>query len=90
MHFIENLFTLTLYLHANLTAKLRKLGDNVAEGLFRPLRISYHHHVEIILDNRLGYIKDVHPVVGKIGARLGENANRIFADSSASIVRGSR
>ena len=81
MHLVKNLLALTLDLHTNVATKCCEFRADIVERLRSPLHIGYHHHVEIVLDNRLGYVKDVHPIVGKISARLGENANRVLADN---------
>lgn len=80
MHLVEYLFALALHLHTKLLADGRKLASNDIKGLRRALHVGNHHHVEVILDNRLRNVEDVYAAVGKVRTGLRENPDGVLAD----------
>ena len=80
VHLLEDLGLLAADLEAHLEADLAEFRRDVLEGTATFREIDDHHHVEVVLHDRLRDVEDVDLGLGEIGAGLCENAHRVLAD----------
>ena len=80
MHLLENFSLLTADLQPEIQPEPGKFGAKLLERFAATADIDNHHHVEIVLDDGLGYVKNVDVVLGEICAGLGKDTYSIFAD----------
>ncbi|MNV96411.1 hypothetical protein D3C71_1914180 [compost metagenome] len=57
---------------------MKILNENL-KALCSLRNVDNHHHIEVILNDRLGNIQNVHAVVRQIRAHLGDDANLVLA-----------
>ncbi len=79
VHFIKYILQLALHLHTGVLANLGEFIAQYVEGFDGLGQIDNHHHVEILLHDGLGNIKDIDLVVCQIGADLGDDAHGVLA-----------
>ena len=82
MHLLEDLGLLAADLEPHLEPQLAEFRRDVLERLAALREIDDHHHVEVVLDDRLGNVENVDLRLGEIRARLGQDPDRILADNS--------
>ena len=80
VHHVENILVLAADNHADGLAQTFQLPGHVRGGKVRIRGIRHHHHVEITLDDGLGNIFDIDPVLRQIGAYFGDDADGIPSD----------
>ena len=82
VHLVKDVFQLALHLHTSVLAQCSQFVTQLIKSLDRLGQIHNHHHIEILLQNGLGDVKDVDLIVCQISADLGDDTNGIFAHDS--------
>jgi len=80
VHFFEDLFSLAFDVNANFLTDLFKIAGHVAKGNARISGINDHHHIEVPLNDRLGYILDINLIIRQISTYFCDDADGIFSN----------
>ena len=81
MHHFENFAFLASDFKAHPIADFRKVGGYCIEFPSALGAVGYHHHVEVILDNRLGYVEDIDIALQEIGGDSRDDSDHVLADN---------
>ena len=81
VHLLEDLGLLAANLEPHRLTEFAQSGRNIFEALAAGCDVYNHHHVEILLDDSLGDIKNIDVVLREIGARLGDDADDVLTDN---------
>lgn len=82
MHLLEYFGLLTADMHTHIVAQLSHLLTYALKRLLAFRCIGDHHHIEVILHNRLRNVENVDFLFCKVSASFGENSNGILANDS--------
>ena len=80
MHLLEDLSALEADLEPEIASELRESRGDVLGRLAALCAIDDHHHVEVVLHDRLRDVEDVDLRLREVRAGLGKDADRVLAD----------
>lgn len=82
MHLLEDLRLLAADFETHVHAELGHFSANLLKGLLALRAVDNHHHVKVILHDRLGDVEDIDVRFSKIRGSLGNNADSVLTDDS--------
>lgn len=80
MHLLEDLRLLAADFETHLHAEFGHFSANLLKGLLALRAVDNHHHVKVILHDRLRDVEDIDVRFSKIRGSLGDNADSVLTD----------
>ena len=80
MHLLEDLRLLAADFETHVHAEFGHFSANLLKGLLALRAVDNHHHVKVILHDRLRDVEDIDVRFSKIRGSLGDNADSVLTD----------